>query len=69
MYKFSIEVTNPTQKIVFDHISKHERGVKLRNLGGIFDEIKTGLKMWSNYVLSVFNLISIETKIKEKTEK
>ena len=58
-----------TRKTVFAHISKQrEESWKYHAQRSIFDDSRC-LEMWSNTVLSVWYIFSIETETKEKTEK
>ena len=64
------EVICQTQKNVMEHISKYrEKSWKYDAQRSIFDELSRCLEMWPITVLSIWYILSLETKTKEKTEK
>jgi len=61
--------TSNTKDRVWPHFQTPGKGLKIRSAAEYFRRTSRCLEMWSNTVLSVWCICSIETKTKEKMEK
>jgi hypothetical protein len=58
-----------TKDRVWPHVQKPRRQLKIRRVAEYFWRTSRCLEMWSNRVLSVWYIFSMETKTEERTEK
>ena len=69
MYDVCLDVMYHTRKSVYDDIQTPKRELKIRRIEVCFWRSSRCLQRWTNTVLSVRYIFSIETKTKEKAEK